>query len=133
MADTDHTLGHRFAGRQFYAKSNTSHLIDPFRANKPPDFKTGKHTSPKTDSLPTINLPVIDNTLAELMETLRLHIHDVLSLPLSVQTRCRLVLLYCDIESQVKEMRLILNPVDINAALELLEIMQTGQGVTNSP
>ena len=58
------------------------------------------------------------------METLRLHIHDVLRLSLSVQTRTRLVHVYCDIELRVKEMRLLLNPVDLNAALKLLEAMQ---------
>ena len=39
----------------------------------------------------------------------------------------------CDIESRVKEMRLLLNPVEIAAALELLEVMQHQHGPKNSP
>jgi len=132
MADTDHTLGHRFAGSKFFAKTVTSHLIDPFMVNNEPDIKSGNPTSPYSGSSHIINSPVLDNTLAELMENLRLHVHDMLHLPLSVQTRSRLVRLYCDIESQVKEMRLLLNPVDLNAALELLAQMQTQPGTAQS-
>ena len=54
--------------------------------------------------------------------------HDVLRLPLSVQTRSRLVSGYCDIDSRVKEKRLLLNPVGIVAALELLEELQQPHG-----
>jgi len=133
MADTHHTLGHRFAGRQFSDKSYTSHSTDQFVINIEPHIKSGNDPSPDSGSTPLINVPVLDTTLAELMETLRLHIHDVLRLPLSVQTRSRLVRAYCDIESRVKEMRLLLNPVDIAAALELLDAMQNEHGVTNSP
>jgi len=133
MADTDHTLGNRFAGRNFYAKMYTSHLIDPFMVNNVPELKSGNDPGPNSGSPPIINTPVFDNTLAELMETLRLHVHDVLRLPLTVQTRSRVVRVYCDIDSRVKEMRLLLNPVDVNAALELLEVMQTQPEDKNSP
>ena len=80
-----------------------------------------------------INAPALVATLAELLETLRLHIHAVLRLPLPVQTRSRSVRIYCDIESRVKEMRLLLNPVDIAEAQELLVDMQHQHGPTNSP
>ena len=137
MADTHHTLGHRFAGREFSDKSYTSHSTDQFVINNEPYIKSGNDagpvSGPDSGSTPLINAPVLDTTLAELMETLRLHIHDVLRLPLPVQTRSRLVRAYCDIESRVKEMRLLLNPVDIAAALELLDAMQNEHGVTNSP
>ena len=137
MATTDDTSGHRFAGRQFCAKRYNSRLTDRFLINNvhnnEPPITSGNDPGANTGSIPTINTFRFDSTLAELLETLRLHIHDVLRLPLSVQTRNRLVRGYCDIDSRVKEMRLLLNPVDIAAALELLEVMQQPHGPTNSP
>ena len=137
MATTDDTSGHRFAGRQFCAKSYNSHSIDHFMFNNvnnnEPYINSGNDPGANTGSIPIINTHRFDSTLAELLETLRLHIHDVLRLPLSVQTRSRLVRGYCDIDSRVKEMRLLLNPVDIAAALELLEDMQQSYGVRKSP
>ena len=124
MADTDHTPGYRFAGSKICAKSYNSHLTDQFLINNEPCIMSGNNPSPNSGLTPIINTHLFDSTLSELMETLRLHIHDVLRLPLSVQTRTRLVRAYCDIELRVKEMRLLLNPVDVNAALELLEAMQ---------
>ena len=59
--------------------------------------------------------------------------HDVLRLALSVRTRNSLVRGYCDIDSRVKEMQLLLNPVDIAAAPQLLEAMQQSYGVSKSP
>ena len=141
MATTDDTSGHRFAGRQFCAKSYNSHSIDHFMFNNvnnnEPYINSGNDPGANTGSIPIINTFRFDSTLAELLETLRLHAvivdHDVLRLLLSVQTRGRLVRGYCDIDSRVKEMRLLLNPVDIAAALELLEVMQQSYGVTKSP
>ena len=141
MATTDDTSGHRFVGRQFCAKSYNSHSIDHFMFNhvlnnmnnNEPYINSGNDPGANIGSIPIINTFRFDSTLAELLETLRLHIHDVLRLPLSVQTRSRLVSGYCDIDSRVKEMRLLLNPVDIAAALELLEDMQRPYGVSKSP
>ena len=137
MATTDDTSGHRFAGRQFCAKSYNSHSIDHFMFNNvnnnEPYINSGNDPGANTGSIPIINTHRFDSTLAELLETLRLHIHDVLRLPLSVQTRGRLVSGYCDIDSRVKEMRLLLSPVDIAAALELLEDMQRSYGGRKSP
>jgi len=124
MADTDHTLGYRFAESKFYAKTYTSHSIDQFVIKNESKLKPGSHSSPNSGSAPQINHHLLNATLAELLETLRLHVHSALHLPLSVQTRSRLVRVYCDIESRSKEMRLLLNPVDIAAALELLGAMQ---------
>ena len=141
MADTDHTLGYRFAESKFYAKTYTSHSTDQFVINNESLYKHGHNNSPYTDSPPLINqhlidAPIgntIDTTLAELLETLRLHVHNMLRLPLSVQTRSRMVRIYCDIESRTKEMRLLLNPVDIAAALALLDVLQNQPGPINSP
>jgi len=133
MADTDHTLGYRFAESKFYAKTYTSNSTDQFVINNESLNKHGRDISPYSDSPPLINQHLVDNTLAELLETLRLHVHGMLRLPLSVQTRSRLVRIYCDIESRTKEMRLLLNPVDIVAALALLDVMQNQPGPINSP
>ncbi len=133
MADTDHTLGYRFAESKFYAKTYTSRSTDQFVINNESKFKLGSNASLDSDSLPLINHHLIDTTLAELLETLRLHIHSVLRLPLSVQTRSRLMRAYWDMESRTREMRLLLNPVDIAVALELLDAMQNQQGSINSP
>jgi len=135
MADTDHTLGYRFAESKFYAKTYTSHSTDQFVINNESLYKHGRDNSPYSDSPPLINQHLIDTTLAELLETLRLrlHVHSMLRLPLSVQTRSRMVRIYCDIESRTKEMRLLLNPVDIAAALELLDAMQNQPESINSP
>jgi len=124
MADTDHTLGYRFAESKFYAKTVTSRSIDHFVIKNVSKLKSGCVSSPCSGSTSLINHQLLNTTLAELMETLRLHVHSALQLPLSVQTRSRLVRVYCDIESRSKEMRLLLNPVDIAAALELLDAMQ---------
>ena len=137
MATTDDTSGHRFAGRQFCAKRYNSRLTDHFLINNvlnnEPYINSGNAPGANTGSIPIINSHRFDSTLAELLETLRLHIHDVLRLPLSVQTRNRLVSGYCDIDSRVKEMRLLLNPVDIAAALELLEELMHPHGSKNLP
>ena len=141
MATTDDRTGHRFAGRDFCAKSYNSHSIDHFMFNNvnnnEPYINSGNDPGANTGSIPIINTHSFVSTLAELLETLRLQAvivdHDVLRLPLSVQTRSRLVSGYCDIDSRVKEMRLLLNPVDIAAALELLEVMLHPHGPTKSP
>lgn len=133
MADTDHTLGYRFAESKFYAKTYTSRSTDQFVIKNEPQFKLESCSSPHSGSPPLINHHLINATLAELLETLSLHVHGVLRLPLSVQTRSRLVRIYCEIESRTKEMRLLLNPVDIAAALELLDVMQNQPGPINSP
>jgi len=133
MADTDHTLGYRFAESKFYAKTYTSHISDHFVINNESQFKPDSELGRNSDSVPLINCHHIDTTLAELLETLRLHVHSVLRLPLSVQTRSRLVRVYCDIESRSREMRLLLNPVDIAAALELLDAMQNQADPIDSP
>ena len=133
MADTDHTLGYRFAESKFYAKTYTSHISDHFVINNESQFKPESKSGGNLGSDPLINYHQIDTTLAELLETLRLHVHSVLHLPLSVQTRSRLVRVYCDIESRGREMRLLLNPVDIAAALELLDAMHNQPGPIDSP
>jgi len=133
MADTDHTLGYRFAESKFYAKTYTSHISDQFMINNESQSTPGSESGINFGSTPQINYHLIDTTLAELLETLRLHVHNMLRLPLSVQTRSRLVRVYCDIESRSREMRLLLNPVDIAAALALLDAMQNPPVKIDSP
>jgi len=133
MADTDHTLGYRFAESKFYAKTYTSHSFDQFVIKNESKLKPGSLSSPKSGSFPLINYHHLNTTLAELLETLRMHVHSALLLPLSVQTRSRLVRVYCDIESRTREMRLLLNPVDIAAALELLDAMQKKEPEQQEP
>jgi len=98
MADTNHTLGTRFAKSLFSAKTETStnseHLLPSFKLAHS-DF---------------IHSHLLDTYLAELKETLRVHMNDVLHLPFSVQKRSRLVRNYWEIELLVKEMRLLLDP-----------------------
>ena len=133
MADTDHTLGYRFAESKFYAKTYTSRSFDQFVIKNESKLKSGSHSSPNSDSSSLINYHLLNTTLAELLETLRMHVHSALLLPLSVQTRSRLVRVYCDIESRTREMRLLLNPVDIAAALELLDAMQKKEPELQGP
>jgi len=133
MTNTDHTLGYRFAGRQFYAKTYTSRFSVHFTIKNEPRSSPGSNSCANSGSNSLITAPVLDDTLAELMETLRLHMPIVQRLPLSAQTRRRLVCAYSEIEIRAKEMRLLLIPIDITAALEWLDVMQQQHGVSNSP
>jgi len=107
MAESDSTLGTRFAESEFLAKTYKLHSFDRFLVNSPPCFS-----------------PLVDEHIAELMETLRLHINEVLRLPLPAQKRSRLVRNYWELEYLVKEVRLLVDP----AALS-----QLGEEVCLSP
>lgn len=93
MADSNHTLGYRFVESKFLAKTYKPRSFDHFMINSPPCYS-----------------PLFDETIAELMETLRLHINEVLRLPLPVQKRSRLVRNYWELEYLVKEVRLLIDP-----------------------
>ena len=97
MAESGSTPGTRFAESEFLAKTYKPHLSDHFMINSPPCFS-----------------PLIDEHIAELMETLRLHINDVLRLPLPAQKRSRLVRNYWELEYLVKEVRLLIDPVALS-------------------
>ena len=102
MATTDCTLGTRFAKSKFLAKPYFHHSVEHFKCDSGvccSSFLYYHH---------------LDSTLAELMETLRLHMNDVLRLPFSVQKRSRLVRNHWEVELLVKEMRLLLDPVVLN-------------------
>jgi len=97
MAESNHTPGTRFAESKFLEKTVKSHLYDHFSINSHPCFS-----------------PLIDDHIAELMETLRLHINEVLRLPLPAQKRSRLVRYYWELEYLVKEVRLLIDPAAIS-------------------
>jgi len=101
MAESDSTLGYRFVESEFLAKTYKPHLSDHFSINNPPCFS-----------------PLVDEQLAELMETLRLHINSVLRLPLPAQKRSRLVRNYWEIEYLVKEVRLLVEPTVLSQLYE---------------
>jgi len=98
MATSNCTLGHRFAESKFLAKSRLK--------------QKAPHTT--EHSLPGFS-PYFDTYIAELMETLRIHMNAVLRLPLPVQKRSRLVRNYWEVEYLVKEIRLLLDPNGLEA------------------
>jgi len=102
MAESYDTLGYRFAESKFLAKTYTLHSTEHFRPISWP-ISVPSHS--------TLDSQSIDETIAELMETLRLHINTVLRQPLPVQKRSRLLRNYWEIEYLVKEVRLLLDSV----------------------
>ena len=96
MATTDCTLGTRFAKSKFLAKTYKLHLTEPFLAS----------CSSVIDSS-ALNPTTFDETLAELMETLRLQVNDLLRLDVAAQKRSRLVRNYWELEYLVRELRLL--------------------------
>ena len=106
MADSNHTPGTRFAESEFLEKTLKSNVSDHFLINSHPCFS-----------------PLIDEHIAELMETLRLHAviidHEVFRLPLPAQKRSRLVRSPClikagELEYLVKEVRLLIDPAALS-------------------
>jgi len=91
MATTDCTLGTRFAKSKFLAKTYAFRIAESF--------------SPSFSSV--VNKPTLDETLAELMETLRLRVNALQRLKMSARKRVRLVSAYCEIEYLVKKLRLL--------------------------
>ena len=92
MATTDCTLGTRFAKSKFLAKTYSFHPTEAFS----PGFS------------PFFDETVTDETLAGLMEALRLQVNDLLRLDIEVQKRSRLLRNYWEIEYLVKELRLLI-------------------------
>lgn len=97
MATTDCTLGTRFAKSKFLAKTYSFHPTEAFS----PGFS------------PIFDETVTDETLAGLMEALRVHVNAVLRLEIPVQKRSRLLrgaFLYVagEVEYLVKELRLLI-------------------------
>ena len=81
MATTDCTLGTRFAKSKFLAKTYSFHPTEAFS----PGFS------------PFFDETVTDETLAGLMEALRLQVNDLLRLDIEVQKRSRLLRNYWEI------------------------------------
>jgi len=103
MATTDCTLGTRFAKSKFLAKTHSLYSVEHLMCD------SGACSSS------FLHYHHLDSTLAELMETLRLHMNDVLRLPFSAQKRSRLVRNYWEVQLLVKEMRLLLDPAVLNS------------------
>jgi len=115
MARYNSTLGCRFAESKFSAKTYKLHSTDQFMINNEPRIEPG--SSPLKDE------PVFDEHIAELMETLRLHVNAVLRLPLPVQKQTRLVRISClfkagKIECLVKEVRLQIDSIALALFVE---------------
>ena len=93
MAETNSTPRTRFAKSKFLVKHYKPRINDHLLINNHPCLS-----------------PLVDESIAELMETLRLHINIVLRLPLPAQKRSRLVRNYWELEYLVKEVRLLVDP-----------------------
>ena len=117
MAESNSTLGNRFAESLFLAKTYKPHLIDHFMINNEPAdyavFNAGIHFTNQPINSPS-SPTVVDETLAELMETLRLHVNNLLRLTVPVQKRSRLVCAYWELEFLVEELRLLVDSQDEN-------------------
>ena len=114
MATTDCTLGTRFAKRKFLAKTDKLHLTEPFLVSCSSVFDSSALDPPTSDSftsdsstpeITSINSDTFDETLAELMETLRLQVNTLLRFDIATQKRSRLVRNYWELEYLVKELR----------------------------
>ena len=114
MATTDCTLGTRFAKRKFLAKTDKLHLTEPFLASCSSVFDSSALDPPTSDSFTSesstpdstsINSDTFDETLAELMETLRSQVSSLLRFDIATQKRSRLVRNYWELEYLVKELR----------------------------
>ena len=88
MAESNSTLGKRFAESKFLAKS--------YNLYKTESFRPGLYSS-------------LDENLKGSMETLRSHVNYMLTLPLSVREKSRLVRYYWELEFLVEEIRLMLD------------------------
>ena len=119
MAKDNSTPGYCFAESKFLAKTRF--------------HPTARHLSgqvlPKSVPHTPYIYPThcIDSVFAELMETLRVNMNDVLRLPFSAQKRSRLVRNYWEVELLVKEIRLLLNPA------VLQQLQQTQREANPSP
>jgi len=113
MATTDCTLGCRFAKSKFLAKTYTLHSNGVFNPVASPN--TGPSCS-----------PYLDESLAELMETLRLQVNAMLRSSLPVQKRSRLLRNYWEIQYLVRELRLLF---DSEALCRLVQGHQTREEI----
>lgn len=109
MATTDCTLGTRFAKSKFLANYYTLQMTESF--------------SPSCSSVFTS--PTLDETLAELMETLRLQVINLQRTKLPSRKRVRLLRDYCEVKHCVKEMRLMFVSALVESAIDETEIDET--------
>jgi len=98
MANSDSTLGHHLPERNFSDKIYKPSSLDHLLINN----NAGNDSSDLS-----VSFTLLDDSLAEQMETLRLHINNALRLPLPVQKRSRLVSTYWELEFLVEEVRLL--------------------------
>ena len=104
MARTDSTLGMRFAQSKFSAKTYNYNSAESSKLKLEP-------------SLPSF----FDNTLPGSLETLRSHVNYLLSLPLPVRDRRRLIMNYWELEFLIEEPRLLLDQVSGDPLLDFLD------------
>ncbi len=112
MAESYSTLGTRFAESKILAKNKNIGSSEPILYKKSTDDVPDGLSSRLFVSVQKSNsniIPNLNNGLPELMSILRSHINDVLRLPLSAQSRSRLVRNYWELEFLVEEIRLILD------------------------
>jgi len=116
MARSNSTLGYRFAKSNFLANTISNRMALHLTEGFTPGFSS-------------LDPQSTDAYLAELMETLRLHINDVLRVTLPAQKRSRLLRNYWELEYLVKEVRLLIDPL----VLAQLETGQVRGDVSQSP
>jgi len=112
MAESYSTLGTRFAESKILAKSENIGSSEPIlyknsTQDVPDGLSNGLFASAQ-NSNSNIS-PDLNTDLPELMSILRSHINNVLRLPLSAQSRSRLVRNYWELEFLVEEIRLLLD------------------------
>jgi len=103
MANSDSTLGHHLPERNF---------SDKIHKPSPPDHLMINNNAGNDSSDLSVSFSLLDDSLAEQMETLRQHINNALRLPLPVQKRSRLVSAHVcigmgELEFLVEEVRLL--------------------------
>ena len=122
MATTYCTPGTRFAGSKILVKSDPLH--------------SGEHIMCESVACCSsfLHYHYLDSTLAELMDTLRLPINDMLCLTISTQKRSRLLRHHWEIKRLEKMTGLLLDPVVLNKlSVETMQRYNFKYGGAGSP
>ncbi len=104
MAESDSTLGYRFAESKILAKTYNFNSTDHPRSFSGP--VSGSISGPVSESGV---FSFLNENLPETMETLRSHVNYLLTLPLPVHEKNRLLLDYWELEFSVEELHLLLD------------------------
>ena len=92
MAESDSTLGYRFAESKILAKTYNLHSSKHFRPESRADLSI-----------------FINNDLPGMLETMRSQVNHLMSLPLPVRKKSRLLLIYWEFEIMIEEILLLLD------------------------